>query len=311
MKQPVYDILNCGPNARFVANGRIVHNSGGINLQNVPRGSKLKEAIKAPEGHVIVGVDLSNIELRVGLWFAGQLDKLALLAQGVDLYKDFASSVFGVPYAEVTKEQRFIGKTSQLSLIYGVGANKLRQAIKTGSGVDIGEDEAKRIVALYRQEYAHVAMAWRLGEQVLRAIASGESMGYGTRGVIQVSPKGCRLPSGMFMHYPGLERVMGDDGKANWVYYTRKGKEKLYGAKMFQGLTQALARCVMGDGMLLTAKRYPIALTVHDAEYFVAPEAEGPEALQFAIDSVCTPPKWAPELPLAAEGAFGKTLADC
>jgi hypothetical protein len=115
----------------------------------------------------------------------------------------------------------------------------------------------------------------------------------------------------MFMHYPGLERVVGDDGKANWVYYTRKGKEKLYGAKMFQGLTQALARCVMGDGMLLTAKQYPIALTVHDAEYFVAPEADGAEALQFAIDSVCTPPKWAPELPLAAEGAFGKTLADC
>ena len=81
------------------------------NLQNLPRGSTIKEAITAPEGWKIVGADLSNIELRVGLYFAGQLDKLNLLAQGTDLYKDFASAVYNLPMDEINDEQRFMGKT--------------------------------------------------------------------------------------------------------------------------------------------------------------------------------------------------------
>jgi len=139
MLVPVYDIVNCGPRHRFVANGKLVHNSDGINLQNLPsRGDNtLKRAIQAPEGYVIVGSDLSNIELRVGLWLAKQTDKLRILGDGADLYKDFAAKVFGIAYEDVTKEQRFIGKTSQLSLIYGVGAGKLRQAIKVGSGTAV------------------------------------------------------------------------------------------------------------------------------------------------------------------------------
>ena len=40
MKVPVYDIMNCGPRSRFVANGKVIHNSKGsaINMQNLKRG---------------------------------------------------------------------------------------------------------------------------------------------------------------------------------------------------------------------------------------------------------------------------------
>ena len=82
-----------------------------INLQNLPRTSPLKKAIVAPLGYSIVGADLSNIELRVGLYFAGQMDKLEMLGDGLDLYKDFAASAFNIRYADVTDEQRFVGKT--------------------------------------------------------------------------------------------------------------------------------------------------------------------------------------------------------
>lgn len=82
-----------------------------VNFQNIPRDSKIKEAIVAPEGYLIVGADLSNIELRVGLWVAGETEALRLLGEGGDLYKEFASKAFNVPYDEVTKAQRFIGKT--------------------------------------------------------------------------------------------------------------------------------------------------------------------------------------------------------
>ena len=83
----------------------------GVNMQNLPRSSPIKHAIQAPEGYVIVGADLSNIELRVSLYFSGQMDKLQIIADGLDLYKAFAATAFKVGYDEVTKEQRFVGKT--------------------------------------------------------------------------------------------------------------------------------------------------------------------------------------------------------
>ena len=66
------------------------------NFQNIPRKSRIKKGIRAPEGYVIVGADLSNIELRVGLWLAGELEALKLLGDGGDLYKEFASMVFDI-----------------------------------------------------------------------------------------------------------------------------------------------------------------------------------------------------------------------
>ena len=172
MLKPVYDIKNCGPRHRYAANGKLIHNCDSVNLQNIPRKSKLKSAIVAPKGHVIVGADLSAIELRMGLSFAGQLDKMNMLGDGVDLYKDFAASIYGISVDEVTDSQRFMGKTSQLSLIYGTGAVKLRNQVKMMSGVDIGEVEAKRIVELYRSEYTSVVAAWQEGDRVLEAVVA-------------------------------------------------------------------------------------------------------------------------------------------
>lgn len=291
---------------------------GGINMQNLPRKSKLKQSIRAPQGYTMVGVDLSNIELRIGLWFGGMHDKLLALACGVDLYKDFAAKVFGVDYALVTSDQRFIGKTSQLSLIYGVGAKKLRQAIIEGSElylkkrIDIGEAEAKRIVAFYRREYHGVVKAWDMGEKVLRAIHDDQYMEYGPNGVIKVhGEEGLLLPCGLYMAYPDLHRRTKDDGNSGWAY---KGKysiwEDTYGAKTFQGVIQALARCQMGDGMLRVKKHFPVALTVHDAIYGCVPKLLGEGMMEVAIEELCVRPVWAPDLPLAANGAFGDTMKD-
>lgn len=284
---------------------------GGINMQNLPRKSPLKAAIRAPAGHAVVGVDLSNIELRIGLWFGGMFGKLEELRGGRDLYKDFAAMAFNVDYSAVDAAMRFVGKTSQLSLVYSVGANKLRQAIKTGSGKDIGEAEAARIVSLYRSAYSGVVDAWRQGERVLESILANNYMEFGPNGVIQVhGRKGLLLPCGLFVSYPDLQKVQ-EDGKVKWRYRTRKGWEYIYGAKVFQGVIQALARCVIGDGMLRVGKRYPVALTVHDAVYAVTPLNEAQQAMDFIIEQLCIPPAWAPDLPLAAEGGFGATLKDC
>ena len=284
----------------------------GINMQNIPRDSKLKQAIVAPDGFVIVGADLSNIELRVGLWYAGQMDKLDLLAKGLDLYKDFASAVFLTPYDDITKEQRFIGKTAQLSLIYGTGATKLRNQIKIMGKVDIGEEEAKRIVGLYRQTYPNVVQAWAQGDNVLRAVYEKQHTTMGFNNLVQVhGDKGALLPSGLYMRYPDLQLHTNGAGKKEWSVLKRKNqRDKLYGSKVFQGHTQALARCVLTESMVRIHKRYPIALSIHDAIYCVVPDGEGNTALDFIIKELTVPPAWLPGIVLAAEGGWGKTLKD-
>ena len=283
----------------------------GTNLQNIPRGSRLKEAITAPEGFQIVGADLSNIELRVGLYFAGQMDKLALLENGLDLYKDFASAVFNVPYNDVDDDQRFIGKTSQLSLIYGTGPAKLRNAVKTMSGKDMGEVQAKYIVDLYRKNYPWVKDSWHEGEKVLNSIYNNLTMkfGLGSHLKLQVhGNEGIELPSKLFMRYPGLDQYV-EEGRMGWRYYQRKQPVRIHGPKTFQNTIQALARCVMGESMVRIHKQFPVALTIHDAVYCVVPDDKVDEAKRLIVSELKTAPEWAPGLPLDAEVGAARSLS--
>jgi len=89
-----------------------------INLQNLPsRGPNakaLKKCIVAPEGYSIVESDSSQIEARMLAWLAGQYDVVETFASKGDVYKKMASAIYGVDEADVTKDQRFVGKTTVL-----------------------------------------------------------------------------------------------------------------------------------------------------------------------------------------------------
>lgn len=277
----------------------------GVNMQNLPRSSPIKHAIQAPEGYVIVGADLSNIELRVSLYFSGQMDKLQIIADGLDLYKDFAATAFKVGYDEVTKEQRFVGKTSILGLGFGTGAAKLRESIRAMSGNDIGKDEAERIVNLYRSEFDKVKATWNEGTQVLRDMRDNVTSNFGAINLKVMGRQGILLPSGLYLKYPDL--IEQDE----WTYSSHRGsRRKIYGGKVVQNCIQSLARCIMGEAMVRITRRYKIALTIHDSCYCVVPKEEAQEAFDFIIGELCKEPSWMPGIPLGAEGAFGVTLKE-
>ena len=277
----------------------------GVNMQNLPRSSPIKHAIQAPEGYVIVGADLSNIELRVSLYFSGQMDKLQIIADGLDLYKDFAATAFKVGYDEVTKEQRFVGKTSILGLGFGTGAAKLRESIRAMSGNDIGKDEAERIVNLYRSEFDKVKATWNEGTQVLRDMRDNVTSNFGAINLKVMGRQGILLPSGLYLKYPDL--IEQDE----WTYSSHRGsRRKIYGGKVVQNCIQSLARCIMGEAMVRITRRYKIALTIHDSCYCVVPKEEAQEAFDFIIGELCKEPSWMPGIPLGAEGVFGVTLKE-
>lgn len=293
------------------------------NLQNIPRKSTMKKAIHAPDGYVMVGVDLSNIELRGGLWIAGQLDKLELLGGGHDLYCDFAAEVMGLDYGTVREgykagdqtqiNNRQLGKVGQLSLIYGTGSAKLKDTVRIQAGQKIDIDLAESMKDSYRQTYTEIVRAWREGTDVLEAILNDEFMEYGNEGIVKIHGKrGIYLPSGLYMAYPELQKYTDDEtGRTKWKYKIRNGWEDIYGSKVFQGVTQAVARCVMGEAWLRIQKRHPLGMSIHDAAYFIAPENQAESALEFAIDCMRIAPKWMPGIPLDAEGGYGKTWAEC
>lgn len=250
--------------------------------------------------------------MRVGLWVAGETEALRLLGEGGDLYKEFASKAFNVPYDEVTKAQRFIGKTSQLGLIFGVGAAKLREAVKSGSGTDLGEVESKRIVDLYRGTYTGITRLWKTCGEAIKVMADGGRFTFGPNGLYRVDGKrGIRFPSGLYMQYPQLENVIEErTGQQGYKYKLRNGYDRLYGGKLMNNLVQGTARCLMAEAAIRISKKYPIVLTVHDSVYCVVLEQEAPEAYEFMCKELTKPPQWMPTIPLGAEGGWGKTLKE-
>ena len=124
--------------------------------------------------------------------------------------------------------------------------------------------------------------------------------------------EGALLPSGLYMRYPDLRKDKVETTRGlrwEWsVMKNRRERDKLYGSKVFQGLTQALARCIIAEAMLRIEKEYRILLTIHDACYLLAREDEANDVLRFVIQQLRVPPVWMPDIPLDAEGGYGRSL---
>lgn len=93
--------------------------TGKINMQNLKRGSYLRRAVCAPEGHQVIAGDLSQIEPRVLAWFADYDDLLDIFRAGGDPYATFGSQMFGIP--GMTKESHPLLRQSAKSGMLGAG----------------------------------------------------------------------------------------------------------------------------------------------------------------------------------------------
>jgi DNA polymerase len=287
-----------------------------INLQNLPsRGTnanKLKQAIVAPEGYTIIDADSAQIEARVLAWLAGQTDLVQGFANGEDVYKKMASVIYNVAESDVTKDQRFVGKTTILGAGYGMGALKFQAQLKT-FGYDMDLEEARRVINIYRQTNDRIVELWQDAHACLVSMINGESKYLGVPSnvlsVVEKTPA-IRLPSGLLMRYDGLNFEPGERG-IEFSYATRKGRTRIYGGKVIENVCQAVARCIIGEQMLLIAKKYKVVLTVHDAIACVMRDEEVEEAVKHVEECMRWTPEWAKGLPLNCESGHGKSYGDC
>jgi hypothetical protein len=287
-----------------------------INLQNLQRTSPLKKSILAPFGMVMIDSDSSQIEARTLAWLAGQDDLVDAFDRGEDVYKIMASAIYGKALDAITKDERFVGKTTILGAGYGMGAAKFRAQLKT-FGVEVSEDEAKRIIDTYRRTYPRITELWKAAANVLPAIIREQTTSFGRNGLLKVDgSEGILLPNGLRLKYPNLRQKTDEEsGKTELVYDTKKGKavipNRIYGGKVIENVCQALARIVIGEQMLMVAKKYRVVMTVHDAIACIAPEAEAETAKEYVELCMRIRPSWAPELPLNCEAGYGKSYGDC
>jgi DNA polymerase len=286
-----------------------------INLQNLPsRGvnaGKLKLAIKAPPGHKLIDADSSQIEARVLAWLAGQNDLVAAFAKGEDVYRIMASAIYGKKAEDITKDERFVGKTTILGAGYGMGAVKFQAQLKT-FGVTISLEEARRIIDVYRRTYPKIAMLWKQAQQAIVHMSRGEPAVIGRSGVIKVIPKdrAIMLPSGLLLRYDELRADAGENG-VEFTYKTRRGRTRIYGGKAIENVCQGIARCIIGEQMLRISKKYRVVLTVHDAIACVVLDKELDEARQYVEDCMRWTPDWAAGLPVNCESGHGVSYGEC
>ena len=283
-------------------------------MQNLGRKSTLKRAIVAPKGYKLIDADSSQIEARTVAWLAGQDDLVDAFERGEDVYKIMASAIYGKVEEDISQNERFVGKTTILGAGYGMGSKKFRAQLKT-FGVEIEEDEAARIISVYRETYPKIPELWKQAGLALDAILVDATCDVGREGVLVVEgTKGIKLPNGLYIKYPNL-RKQETDGKSEYVYDTKRGRaiipNRIYGGKVVENLCQALARIIIGEQMLKINKKYKVVMTVHDAVACIVPDEQVDTAKEFVEMCMRLRPEWARELPLNCESGYGQSYGDC
>jgi DNA polymerase len=164
---------------------------------------------------------------------------------------------------------------------------------------------AESFVKTYRSTNRMVVAYWKKMEGVIECMAAGNSSP-----TLDTVRHGIRLPSGMVMQYPGLQRSESGDG---WSYLgEHKCRKKIYGGSLTENVVQALARQIIADQMQAfreSSGHYPVTMT-HDELVYVVDENQDEDVLAALLTCMKTAPAWAPGLPLNAEGGTGPTYGD-
>nr|WP_239552525.1 DNA polymerase [Oceanisphaera litoralis] len=301
--------------------------SEACNVQNLPRGSKHRLSLEAPPGYQVVVRDLSNIELRMNLWFCEQDDLLEEVGRGGDLYCAMGEAIYGYPVnKKENPDERQVGKVAALGLGFQMGWATF-QATMAGGPMGMPptffpDSFCRQTKSAYDQLHPMIKNMWHfLGSVVIPAMTDELcDMEVGRHGCIKVRYQRLILPSGRELQYPGLhcqmvEHARGVDYEYRYDDGTRDRFQKvvwkkLYGGACLENAIQALARDVVAEHMVKTEHLLQangtgwVVGSVHD-EILSIVRDDAAQAEYDAMGTImATPPAWCFDIPLASEGGF-------
>lgn len=279
----------------FTANGLLVHNT-------VPKhsywGQRLRECIVAPEGHLILGRDYAQGELKIAACWAGETKMVEAYKNGVDLHTLTAATVNSMSYEEALalktknldayKSLRQKGKAGNFGLIYGMTAFGFMMYADQVYGVKLTIEEAEA----FRDAY--FALYPGLPEWHERQILEAETTGM------------VRSPLGRVRHLPNMHSP---------IKKTKKHSQNQAINSPIQGTLVDFMWMAMG---IIEQEKPDLLLPfaqVHDQGLWYVPEDRWDEALSYSGDVMENLPLmekfgWNPPLKFTTDAELGHDLAN-
>lgn len=264
------------------------------NAQNMPRkGSDpvgVRDFIRAPDGHLILSLDFSQIELRVGAFYCRDEKMMAVYRDNGDIHAATTSVIFGVSYEEAVdkhspnyKERRTIAKNVNFGTFYGLFPRGLQKTLKFKAGIDKTVGECAEIIDNLKQGYKRLSV-W---QEETKADAAR------------------RIYAETWL---GRRRYLPDIASNDWS--KKSFAERCALNTPIQGtaadiLKLAMARILSG---LPERQWLKPVLQIHDELVFVIPTDKVEEAVAFIKTCMEETPFPGFDLPLIAEASAGKSF---
>ena len=264
------------------------------NLQNCPRKDNdpigVRNFIRADKGNIILSLDFSQIELRVGAFYCRDEKMLETYKNGGDIHAQTTSVIFNIPFSQAIdknapryKERRTIAKNCNFGVFYGLFPRGLQRTLKFKAGLDKNLDECSEIISNLKAGYKGLEI-WQ------RKIKKEASM----RGYSET--------------YLGRRRYLPSINSANWnkkSFAQRCALNTPIQGTAADILKIAITKILKGLSERIWLK--PI-LQIHDELVVELPKEKLSEAIHFMKKCMEEKPFDNFDVPLVAEASFGKTF---
>jgi len=266
------------------------------NMQNCPRKDNdpigVRKFIIAPDGEVLLSLDFSQIELRVGAFYCRDKRMLETYRTGGDIHAQTTSVIYRIPFEEAAdknaphyKERRTIAKNCNFGVFYGLFPTGLQRTLKFKAGLNPTLSECETIIQNLKSGYPGLAK-WQDEVKKRAAVSCYTETWLGRRRYL-------------------LGIRSSDWGKKSFA-------ERCALNTPIQGtaadiLKLACGRIISGLPERLWLK--PI-LQIHDELVFELPEDKADEAVVFIKECMETQPFPEFDVPIVAEASVGRYFGE-
>lgn len=268
--------------------------SRNANLQNTPRKDNdpigIRKFIAAPKGKVLISLDFSQIELRVGAFYCRDEKMLETYRNNGDIHAQTTSVIFNIPFSEAIdkgnsqyKERRTIAKNCNFGVFYGLFPKGLQRTLKFKAGLSKSLDECCEIISNLKAGYRGLEK-WQ--RKVKRQAAE----------------------DGYTETYLGRRRYLPDITSANWG--KKSFAQRCALNTPIQGTAADILKLAMGRIIKGLSERLWLKplLQVHDELIFEVPKDKVNEAVNFVKECMEQQPFEGFDVPIIAEAAAGETF---
>lgn len=268
--------------------------SRNANLQNTPRKDNdpigIRKFIAAPRGKVLISLDFSQIELRVGAFYCRDEKMLETYRNNGDIHAQTTSVIFNIPFSEAIdkgadhyKERRTIAKNCNFGVFYGLFPKGLQRTLKFKAGLSKSIDECCEIISNLKAGYKGLE-SWQ--RKVKRQAAEDSYT----------------------ETYLGRRRYLPNITSANWG--KKSFAQRCALNTPIQGTAADILKLAMGRIIKGVSERLWLKplLQIHDELIFEVPEEKVNEAVNFVKECMEKQPFEGFDVPIIAEAEVGKTF---